>query len=68
MIKDINDLILLQGVKDFIERQGAEGFLKSLTYMYPMASQALSQAILADHAHDYDKKKAALLKKNAGQV
>lgn len=68
MIKDINDLILLQGVKDFIERQGAEGFLKSLTYMYPKAAHDLTSAILEDHAHDYDKKKAALLKKNAGQV
>lgn len=64
MIKDINDLILLQGVKDFIEKQGAESFLKSLTYMYPKAAQALANAVLEDHAHDYDKKKAALLKRN----
>lgn len=66
MIKDIDDIILMRDVKDFIEGRGAESFLQSLTYIYPKAAQALANAVLEDHAHDYDKKKAALLKRNAG--
>ena len=65
MIKDIDDLILIQKVKDFIEHRGADSFLESLGYMYPLATQQLANAILADHARDYDKKKAALLKAHA---
>lgn len=65
MIKDINDLILLQNVKEFIEERGADSFLQSLSYLYPSVAGRIARAILADHVGDYDKKKAALLKAHA---
>ena len=65
MIKDIDDLILVQKVADAIAIGGADEFLKDLTQYYPIIAQQLANAILADHARDYDKKKAALLKAHA---
>lgn len=55
----IDELRTLHEVHDFIKEYGADRFLQMLP---TETSQALASAILADHVHDYDKKKAALLR------
>lgn len=54
--------MMMRDVKEFISAYGAESFLKSFAFIYPKEAHELTSAILEDHAHDYDKKKAALLK------
>ena len=63
MIDKFDDLLMLQEVKDFIQQNGADEFLKSFALFHPAEAKALTSAILEDHSHDYDKKKVALLKK-----
>ena len=64
MIKDIDDLMTINNAAQFIKEHGADQFLKYLWYVAPSTGHALTSAVLEDHARDYDKKKAALLKKN----
>lgn len=61
---DQDTFFFFHDVREYIEKHGADKFVQQFHSLFPHHSHALSSAILHDHASDYDKKKAALLKKH----
>lgn len=65
-IERFQDLMMLSDLEEYIRDNGADDFLKHLAVFYPATAHALTSAVLHEHAHDYDKKKAALLRGHQG--
>lgn len=60
-----DEFFFFNDVREYIEKHGSDEFLKQLNRFFPQHAHALTSSILHEHAQDYDKKKAALLKSRA---
>lgn len=60
---DLDNLYTFRDVAELIRKYGPDDFLKDFYGIYPQEAKALSNAVLHEHANEYDKKKAALLQR-----
>lgn len=67
-MSELDTFFFFNDIREYIEQHGAETFLKEFNRMFPHHAHALTSSVLEDHSHDYDKKKAALLKAHASKM
>lgn len=66
-MSELDDFFFFNDIREYIEKHGAETFLKEMTRLFPHHAYSLTSCVLHDHASDYDKKKAALLRAGKGE-
>lgn len=65
-MSELDSFFFFNDIREYIEKYGADTFIKEMNRLFPHHAHALTSSILHEHAQDYDKRKAALLRAGKG--